>query len=627
MLGILGAALSVPAAAGAKSAFLELPDGRRVRGLEKRTQAGAVVLETAFGPLRVPNSLLRPPHGKVRPQEALPPRGSLRKTTSKWFEIESDLAASRVRKYHEALDAFLPSMITTYGLDRKQVLARAPYRLTIYRSHADFKRVQEEKAPGIEAAKGKGFAEGVAGWYSGNHIYMWDYEGSSDEYPNTALHEMTHWLNTMLTGTRFPVWFEEGSATYFEMFTPAAEEPEPNLAALGTVVGAIRSGHPMTNLHLRSIAYAKYRGYEYAWGWAAVSFLRRYHHGALWKPLLKYIRAASSGAPSASENKRFLKAVGFRSMEAFDDVWWEYLRGLAQRTSGLLLGGSAKTLNAIAHLPKPTPDEAVWLFRFGRSFLQRDLPEAAMVYLEAAARGGLRSAEVLMLLARARAERHGLGEEAPWPEASVRDLEEAVRAAPLSSYARTLWGIQRLLHAKNAAGAAHARDTLGMALLLLGSRDDDLWTARWALEAVGRADPSLSAPQCADWLVDRVPEASDAIRRAQVYRLQEAQRWPELIAVLEARRKAGKASVEERTMLAGLYWADDRMDDAATIYGELLEERPCPYHLWPNYLRALVAAGRLDEARKAQALALKQLAGAPGDAATVRRLVERVRID
>ena len=94
-----------------------------------------------------------------------------------------------------------------------------------------------------------------------------------------ALHETAHLLNHLFstaTGVRFPVWFEEGTATYFQMFVPGMAEPEVNLAALTIVIGAIEAGDGMTSEALRSVPYAKFYSYEYAWGWALVHYLRHF---------------------------------------------------------------------------------------------------------------------------------------------------------------------------------------------------------------------------------------------------------------------------------------------------------------------------------------------------------------
>lgn len=638
-LTLLGLLFALPVASAEPEAVLRLPDGREVHGTSLKREKAHVVLETVFGPLRVPKALLKkrprttpdePETPHTAPAPETPPE-DLRETRSTWFVIESDLVTSRVERYHELLDAFVEWMMRVYELDEKRLRARAPFRMQVFRSREDFKRVQAAVAPSIAQHKGQGFAEGVAGFYSpGNDtIYMWDSDaGRMEDHPTTAIHETTHLLNHRLseaTGIRFPVWFEEGTAVYFQTWLPGAIEPEPSLAALVTVVGDIEGGRARSNRALRSVTYGEFLSPEYAWGWSLVHFLRRGTKPKTWASLLDYLRTIGRGPPSDSENRRFLKALRFKRDETLDKAWHAHV--LALKPKGKTpLGASAASLKDVAALEAPTPEQAALFRKIGVSFLKAGVLDAAVVYLQAALRGHEDDVELRLGLARALAEQGGATEDEAWPAEALGHIEQASRLDPLSVRARVLLGRQMLARAEGPAGAAKARDLLGLALLLLGPADDDKSVAKWALVATLDADPDLEPKQVLQWLLERAPRAERALGAAWVYFLQEREEWEVLLETLERRAAADEAAFEEREILAGLLFASDRLDEASRQYEALIAARPDAYHLWPHLIRVYLQAGRLDDAKKAKARAFAALEKAPPELAPLRRVVHRIRL-
>ena len=147
-------------AALAHAETLQLDDGRVLFGRRVRRGQKTVVLETDFGPLTIPAGRLAASGTVTRK-----PPPSRRAIKTRWLLIECDLSEARAQLYADQLDAFFDWMIRVYDLDLKRVRRDAPYKMFLYRRRADFKKVQAEVAPGIER-KGKGFAEGVAGFYS-----------------------------------------------------------------------------------------------------------------------------------------------------------------------------------------------------------------------------------------------------------------------------------------------------------------------------------------------------------------------------------------------------------------------------------------------------------------------------
>ncbi len=617
------------AAAAAGGAVLELPDGRRIPGDRLRTEGDAVVLETSFGPLRVPRSLLGEP-GRPGKAAAAVPAGR-RTVRTRWFALEHDLAPEREALYRDELDAFVDWMLGVYGLDRDAMRKRAPFPLYVYRSRREFKEVQQRVAPGIESAKGQSFAEGVAGFHSRAGTYLWDVEGESgDVHLGVAKHEVTHLLNGLVserTGIRFPVWFEEGSATYFmNAASLGGREPEDDAGTLAVVLGDLDGAKPYSQRELRSVPYGTFYGREYAWGWALVRFLRRDRDGARWKPFLEVQRTVGAGAPADPENRRFLKAVGFPDDAEFDRAWHGHLRAL-RAAGGASAGTSEASLREIEAMARPGPEQARTFARVGASLALKELDREAAVYLRAALRGGAGDAGSHRLLALAEARLRGLGEEDPWPADLLALLRRAVEMDPLRAAFRRELGARMLRGAAGPEAVAAARDQLGLALLLVGPDDDLEAVAAGLLAAVLRAEPRLPPAGGAAWIEKRVPDARDAAARAVAYLLQGEARWDELAAQLEGRVRAKAASHEERAMLAGLYRASDRLEEAAALYGALLEERPGALHLWPARIACLAGTGKAEDARRAREDALRAVDAAGTAGAWVREEILRIRIE
>jgi tetratricopeptide (TPR) repeat protein len=172
--------------------------------------------------------------------------------------------------------------------------------------------------------------------------------------------------------------------------------------------------------------------------------------------------------------------------------------------------------------------------------------------------------------------------------------------------------------------AAAARDMLGLALLVSGPSDDAVAIASALLGAAALASPQKSPADLVAELAHDLPDAASALRAGQLYSLQEQRDWQELVRVLEARVAAGKPTFEERTMLAGLYRASDRPDDAEKIYAALLAEDPSALQLWPERIAALFAAGRREQALAAKQEALDRIAKDPREWQGVRDRIDRL---
>ena len=612
--------LAIAARAEPATPQVHLKDGRVLYGLSSKRAKAEVVLQTAFGPLRVPADAV----GDGTSPPPAPP--SLRTRTTRWLAIEHDLADDRGELYADQLDAFFEWMVGVYGLDRDRVAAGAPYRLRVFRRREDFKRLQRDVAPDI-GQKGQAFAEGVAGFYAPGlgRIYLWDAEGSYGGFHlEVAKHEATHLLNDLLSrqaGLRMPTWFDEGSATYFSMFVPGAgPEPEDHPGAYAQVLGELDAGRAPTSRELRGVRWENFLGREYSWGWALVRFLRRTGGGARWPAVLAALReGAPMGPVGDAEEQRFLAAAGFASSAAFDEAWHGSLRKDRPKEERAYVGTSPEVLKRIAALAKPTTAMARDFARIGVSLARVREAEPAIVYLRAALRGGATDPEVSYELARALAHVARAPDDAPWPGEAVAALREAADRAPLKAAYRLALGRQLL--ARGETDAAYG--ALGLALVVAGSWDDDLACALGVLRAAAARDPEASAEDLAAALAEAVPPAAPALRTAAVYWLQETEDFEQLGRVLEARVSAGGATAEERGTLAGLYRLTDRLDEALAIYRGLVDEGGL--HAWPDVVECLAAMGRTAESRAALSRATKALADAPPELQWVRRRLERLR--
>jgi tetratricopeptide (TPR) repeat protein len=633
VLGVVLAA-ALCATAGAAPATVTLTDGRVLRGRNLTTGNERLVLDTAFGPLTIPRSAVGGDERRTTDAPPQRPRGSRRETKTKWFVIESDLSDARAKLYADQLDGFFDWMTKVFDIEPKAAARRAPYRAFVYTSREDFKKVQNDVAPGIAASKGSAFGEGVAGFFSpaSFRLYLWDVEGESGESNlMVAKHETTHLLNQLLSEThaiKLPQWFNEGGATYFEVCTvtgAGASEPDDEPGALGTVVDEIESGKPMTAREIRSVGYDKFLGREYCWGWALVRWFRKYQGGKKWPALLAHLRTVGSGeGVSDSEDKRFLASVAFKDDESFDKQWHASL--VAARPGGRSgpVGTSPAALAAVEAIAKPTPEQARNFARLGVSFERVEEHVAAVAYLKAAMRGGDRSGETLATLARAIAGVAGADEADAWPDETMPLLTGAVEASPLRAKFRAALGRQLLCRAKTPEAAAAARDALGLALVVSGPDDAASATATVFLRAAAAASPNTPAGDIVTKACADLPEAAAALRAGQLYFLQEDRRWDELTAVLEARAGTGSATFEERTMLAGMYKASERAEDAEKIYAALIVEHPAALQLWADRIACLFAMGKREQALAAKKQALDLIAKDPGEWQGVKDRIERL---
>lgn len=621
-------------AAVALAAELRLEDGRRLFGTAVRRDEAGAVLETIFGRLRVPADRLAGSRTAERTAKRAPEQARVTKT--RWFAIESDLTDARARLYADQLDAFFDWMVGVYELDRERVLRAAPYSMRVFRRRADFKELQGRIAPDIER-KGKAFAEGVAGFYSFGHgrIFLWDAEGSyGGVHLEVAKHETTHLLNDLLAAQqaiRVPTWFEEGSATYFSTYVatggPATGEPEDHPAALAQVIGEIESGHPLTSRELRGVGWASFLGRQYSWGWALIRFCRQHDRGKPWPRLLEYLRTVGGEGVTDSEERRFLKAVGFKSSRAFDEAWHAHLLAAKPVGRETPLGTSPEVLERIAAM-KEVPEALARNFaRIGLSLMRAQVSAAAIVYLRAALRGGADEPEVAYALGVALAELAGRARDETWPDESVDALRRAVAGDPLHAAYRLELGRQMLLRARSAAAVRAARDMLGFALLLAGPDDDDIALARPLLDAQAALFPDAEPEELVAELAEAVPQAATALRRSLLYHLQAREDWARLADLVQKRMEEGEATLEERAMLAGLYKASDRLLEAEAIYAAILREEPGALHLWPDRIECLIDLGRRADAKLALAEAYEQLKKAPQDLGWVRRRLERLDIE
>ncbi len=613
-------AFALPAAAEPSQPLVHLADGRLLYG---RRLLGASRLETDFGPLVIPAEAIA---SKTSARPPSPPDAE-RTAKTRWFEIRSDLSPERERLYADQLDAFFDWMIGVYALDLERVRRDAPYRMRVFRRRADFKKLQAEVAPDIDR-KGSAFAEGVAGFYAPGlgSIYLWDVEGETGEvHLEVAKHETTHLCDDLLArqvGIRIPTWFTEGAATYFSMFVAGgAPEPEDHPGALAQVLGDLEGGRPMQSRALRSVKWELFHGREYSWGWAQVRFLRRHAKGVHWKELIDYLRTIPPMGPvTDSEERRFLKATGFATSEAFDRAWHEHLKGAKREGERGLVGTSPEVLARVAALAKPDATTARNFARIGLSLARVREAAAAIVYLRAALRGGVTEPEIPFELARALARAENIhAEEALWPDAALSALEQAVEAAPLRAPFRRVLGLQLLARGEREA----ARRMLGLALLLAGPADDDLALALALLRTGGAEAPGAEVER----LCESIPPAAALLRRALPFHLQAIEEWGALFELLRGRLADGKASAEERALLAGLHKVNDEVGEALAIYQALLAEFPEELRHWPDVVECLLALGRTADARAARSRAYERLKESPREQGAVRRRLERIALD
>jgi len=613
--------LLLPARAEPAQALAHLKDGRVLYGRALRGRT----LDTDFGPLVLPKEALAG-RGTAPPP---PPPPEVRTLKTRWLEIECDLSPERAQLYADQLDAFFDWMLKVYALDVDRVRRDAPYGMRVFRRREDFKRLQREIAPDM-AKKGQAFAEGVAGFYSPGHgrIFLWDVEGAYGGFHlEVAKHETTHLLNDLMArqlALALPTWFEEGAATYFSMFVAGTgPEPEDHPGAYATVLGDLDAGRPYRSRDLRSVKWEAFLGREYAWGWAQVRFFRHHAGGRRWPELLDYLRTISGGPVTDSEERRFLKAAGFKASDALDARWHQELRDDKPQAERQYVGTSPEVLAKVEAIAKPSEAMARDFARIGISLARVRESGPAIVYLRAALRGGVADPEVPFQLARALAHAAQRPEDEAWPEEAVAALRRASELAPLRSAYRLALGRQ-ILAGGDAAGA---RAMLGLALLLCGPDDDDLAAAVALVQAATACEPERAVEETVAALADAAPPATAVLRRALAYHLQQAEEWDELAALLQRRREAGTATPEELGMLAGLFRATDEVEEALALYTELLGTGPDGLRWWPDRIDCLARLGRRAEAKAALAEARAALRGAPPEYGWVRRRLDRLRLD
>jgi len=614
--------LTLAVAAEPARPLVHLADGRVLYGRGVQRTKGETRLETDFGALVIPDGEIA---GRTAERPPSPPE-TVRVRRTRWFEITSDLSPDRERLYADQLDAFFEWMIGVYALDVERVRRDAPYGMRVFRRRADFKKLQAEVAPDIDK-KGSAFAEGVAGFYAPGlgSIYLWDVEGESGEvHLEVAKHETSHLCDDLLArqvGIRIPTWFTEGAATYFSMFVAGgAPEPEVHPGALAQVLGDLDGSNAMRSRELRSVKWELFHGREYSWGWAQVHFVRHHAKGARWKELIDYLRTIPPMGPvTDSEERRFLKAMGFPTSEAFDRAWHDHLKGARRDGERGLVGTSPEVLARVNALAKPDETTARNFARIGLSLARVREASAAVVYLRAALRGGVTEPEVAYELSRSLAlAAHVASEEARWPDDAFATLQEAVKRAPLRALYRRVLGLQLLARGDREAACR----MLGLALLLAGPADDDLALALAMLRASATEAPEREV----DRLCESSPPMAPVLRRALPFHLQATEDWGALFELLRRRDAAGGASAEERALLAGLHKVNDEIEEALAIYRGLVSGSDDPRH-WPDIVECLLALGRTAEAKAARAAAYERIARSPREHGAARRRLERIEID
>ncbi len=614
--------LALAAAAEPARPLVHLADGRVLFGRGVQRTKAATRLETDFGALVIPDREIA---GKTAERPPSPPETE-RICRTRWFEIRSDLSPERERLYADQIDAFFEWMIGVYALDVERVRRDAPYKMRVFRRRADFKRLQAEVAPDIDR-KGSAFAEGVAGFYAPGlgSIYLWDVEGESGEvHLEVAKHETSHLCDDLLArqvGIRIPTWFTEGAATYFSMYVAGgAPEPEVHPGALAQVLGDLDGGSAMRSRELRGVKWELFHGREYSWGWAQVHFVRHHAKGERWKELIDYLRTIPPMGPvTDSEERRFLKAMGFATSEAFDRAWHDHLKGSRRQGERGLVGTSPEVLARVNALAKPDETTARNFARIGLSLARVREAAAAIVYLRAALRGGASEPEVPYELARALALAANVAsEETRWPDDAFATLQEAVEGAPLRALYRRVLGLQLLARGDREA----AYRMLGLALLLAGPADDDLALALAMLRASATEAPEQEVGR----LCESIPPMARVLRRALPFHLQAIEDWGALFDLLRDRVRKTGASDEELALLAGLYKVNDEVDEALAIYEGLVRGSDDPRH-WPDVVECLLALGRTAEARSARSTAYELIARSPREHGAVRRRLERIALD
>lgn len=626
-IGLRAATLVVVLVAAIRSADAQsvaLKDGRVVRGTAVEPAPSGVTVETAFGRIAVPQHAIakRPADAKVTPERAA---SGWRTIETRWFTLRTDVSDARVRAYRDVIDPFGDRMRDAYAFPRGFVDRTPKCRFELYRSRADFKRRQARVAAGIERQRGRGFAEGIAGFYSPKlrAVICWDTGGAEgDADLEVARHEIVHYFNhcrSVIEGRENPSWFEEGTATYFS--TPwvgpvRRSAPELHAPSLFLVHSDLAGDRPYGLAALLGRSYGEFLGREYAWGWALVRFLRTTRGGKVWPRVLKTLRGADA---TPSGVRRFLKAVRYPDVARFERAWYGAIRTWSSTGPA---GAAATTLDMVRRSRRPSRDEARAFARVGCALARKRLHAAARVYLEAALRGGAASAAIHTAIARAMAGEADVADDDPWPDAAVNHLRDAVACAPLDASHRAELA-RRLV---DAGAFAEAWRAFGLAIVLAGPDDDVVSFAAGALEAAAEStDESASGRRGENGgdpvarLRSAAPWATAAIERASVYHLQANQAWRELRTLLTKRHRDGRADAEERRMLADLHRLGESFDAAADLYRGLLDDDPRDLSRWLPYVTALRDAGRTEDARRARKRAIESIAAANEDWASLRR--------
>lgn len=572
----------------AQAETLRLADGRRLPILGRTLEKGNWRIDTVVGELVVPATRL-----ELRTDDPeVEPTGQLRLSTGPLLLVESDLDGERHQQLATGLEAFARRLVDHYRLKKKDLVG-APYRVRAWRRRAGFKAAQERLAPAISRLKGRGFGEGVAGFYAPDlgEVHFWDGgSGRVGARLEQAQHEVTHLFNHLLAGAlgraAMPVWFEEGTAVYFstaiaEEAPQAGELAEPMIheASAMEVIGDLEADRAYGLEDLLAVPYERFQGREYSWSWALIRQLRALEKGAVWSRLLDWLATGESGG--------IARVVG-KDLPGFERRWRQALNRERSRLLDHPLRRDERLAAVVVALEKPGPELARSLRSIARSYASVSMAPLALAFFEAAWRGGAEEAEDRVVAARLRAAAAGLAEDEPWPAESLADLRRAVVLDPLLAEARLVLA-EALLAIGNDAEAA---PQLALALFLAGEADDVESAALAQLRLAGDAlEPERK-------LVAARPELGRAFARARVALLQEEGRFSELVALLEARVRAGTADFEDRVMLADFDLLLDRPRPAAQRFRALLEEDPRAHHLRPRLARALVAAGEVEAARR-----------------------------
>ncbi len=277
-----------------------------------------------------------------------------RKTRSDHYRIVTNLPAHLVDTeiapfLDELYEAYARFFRDEFGLSAKAADNKFIY---IHKSLGDY--AANTGGRSIEAARyNPGFIRG------GSELVVYHDESDQEVFYNTVMHESAHqFVQAIFPGAVFPIWIDEGLATYFEgcRYSRSRRSFEIGEVPAARLLSARRSlaerpDAAMAELFL-DVPRLRFGAREYALAWSFIHFLNHGQEGRWRRSFTKFLKEMNGAGLRRTPSEIFeqISGRGFADLEA---DWKEHLRGLQgeQRYWVVEVEGEAESLRPFGLVP------------------------------------------------------------------------------------------------------------------------------------------------------------------------------------------------------------------------------------------------------------------------------------